>query len=170
MAEWFLSSAEIVAAVAAVTAAMYVSLLVAVRLAGRRALAQVSAFDVIITIALGSMFATTVVARDPRYLEGLTAVVTLLLLQVLVSALRRKFALVRRFVDFSPVTLVEHGERVDTGGALGPWLTDTELRSALRQRGFFDLQEVEVAILEPTGEISASGSSPNGRLRPSGEE
>jgi uncharacterized membrane protein YcaP (DUF421 family) len=133
---------------------MYVSILIGVRVAGRRTLAQLSAFDAVITIALGSMFASTVVARDPSYAQGLTAVVTLLVLQIGLGSLRRRFAVVRRVVDFEPVPLIKDGVDQPRGGMLGAQITDDELLSALRVRGVFDRAAVELCILEPNGEVS----------------
>ena len=154
MREWMGTSWESAAFVALSTVAMYVSILVGVRIAGRRTLAQLSAFDAVITIALGSMFASTVVARDPSYAQGLTAVVTLLVLQVGLGSLRRRFEVVRRTVDFQPIALIKDGVDEPRRGVFGAQLTNDELLSALRVRGVFDRAAVELCILEPNGHIS----------------
>ncbi|HVL28631.1 MAG TPA: YetF domain-containing protein [Acidimicrobiales bacterium] len=157
MSEWFGTSWRTVGFIIVSTAAIYASVLAGVRLAGRRTLAQLSAFDAVVTIALGSMLATTALSPSPSYGEGLTAVVTLLTLQVLVGALRRRFPSLRRLTDFDPVPLIEGGARRRQEGVLGPHLTDEELRSALRAKGYFDISAVRDCILEPTGEVSARG-------------
>lgn len=155
MSAWFASSWSTVGFVALSTLAMYASLLIGIRVAGRRTLAQLSAFDAVITIALGSMMATTVLSPSPTFVQGVTAVSTLLVLQVGLGVLRRRVGWVRRAVEFEPVVLVEHGSQRDRSGVLGSQITEDELRSALRTRGIFDLADVELCILEPTGEISA---------------
>lgn len=154
MAEWFGASWSAIGFVALSTVAMYLSVLVGVRLAGRRTLAQLSAFDAVVTIALGSILSTTVLSASPSYARGLTAVVTLLGLQVALGAVRRRYPRVRRLVDFDPVPLIEDGVVQPRGGPLGVQLTDDELRSALRGRGVFDVDEVDEAVLEPTGDVS----------------
>ena len=141
--------------VALTTLAMYASVIVAVRIAGRRTLAQLSAFDAVVTIALGSMTATTILSADVSYAEGLAGVVTLISLQLIVGGLRHRFPLIRRLVDFEPVALIDDSAKVPRAGLLGAQLTDEELRSALRVRGIFEMSEVEKAILEPSGEVSA---------------
>lgn len=99
MAAWLGSSWQTMAYVVVSTVAVYCSALVAVRLAGRRTVAQLSAFDVVVTIALGSLIASTAVSRDPSYVQGMTAIVTLLALQVAAAALRQRFARMRRLLD-----------------------------------------------------------------------
>ena len=141
--------------VALTTVAMYASVIVAVRIAGRRTLAQLSAFDAVVTIALGSMTATTILSADVSYAEGFAGVVTLISLQLFVGFLRHRFPLVRRLIDFEPVVLIDDSKEVPRGGLLGAQLTDEELRSALRARGIFETSDVEKAILEPSGEVSA---------------
>ncbi len=55
MKEWFVASWDVVGFVVLSTVAMYLSVLIGVRIAGRRTLAQLSAFDAVVTIALGSI-------------------------------------------------------------------------------------------------------------------
>lgn len=154
MSEWFVSSWDSVAYVVAGTAAMYVSTLVAIRVAGRRTLAQLSAFDVVITIAIGSLLASTSVSRDPSYAQGTTALLTLLVLQVGVAAARRRSPLLARLLEFEPRMVVRDGEVELDESLLGAQLTVGELESALRQRGVFDITNVRVVVLEPTGKFS----------------
>lgn len=155
MSEWFAATWASAGFVALTAFAMYVSIVVAVRIAGRRTLSQLSAFDAVVTIALGSMLATTILSPDVSYLEGVTGVVTLISLQVLVGALRKRFDRLRRILDFEPVVLIDEAVEVPRTGLFGAQMTETELRSALRTQGIFDVSEVEKAILEPNGEISA---------------
>lgn len=85
---------------------MYGPALLAIRLAGRRTVARFSAFDVVVTTALGSLIASTAVGRDPSYGQGVTAMITLLGLQVGVGALRQRSAAARRLLDFTPWVVV----------------------------------------------------------------
>ncbi len=154
VSEWFGASWHTIAYVAGGTAAMYASTVVAVRVAGRRTLAQLSAFDVVVTIAIGSLLASTAVSRDASYAQGLTALVTLLVLQVVVAAARRRFGLLARVLDFEPRVIVENGKVHLDESPLGAQLTRGELKTALRQHGIFDDVGFRVVILEPTGQFS----------------
>jgi uncharacterized membrane protein YcaP (DUF421 family) len=147
----------VVGATVAVAAAMYVTVLLATRVAGRRTIAQLSAFDAVITVAVGTMLGSTAISSQISFVEGVAATVTLFGLQVVVGAVRSHVPRSRRLLDFEPVTVVEDG-RVDLPhGPFGSQLTIDELRSQLRQRGIADIQTVEHAVLEPIGGVSASG-------------
>lgn len=165
MSEWFGATWETVAYVAASTTAIYATTVLAVRLAGRRTVMQLSAFDVVITIALGSLVASTAVSRDPSYAQGVTALVTLLVLQVVAAAVRQRFPAARRALDFAPYPVVRHGQ-VDLGAApLGPQMTADELFSRLREQGVFHLDGIRMVVVEPTGGISVERE---GEVRPGG--
>ncbi len=160
MSEWFGSSWQTIGYVVAGTAAMYFSTLVAARIAGRRTLAQLSAFDTIITIAIGSLLASTSVSSDPSYAQGVTALLTLLALQLVVAAARRRSAIVSGLVEFQPELVVRDGRPRFDAGLLGAQLTQGELESALRQHGIFDFRSACVVVLEPTGKLSVGGEGP----------
>lgn len=137
-----------------VTVAMYVTTLLAVRVAGRRTVARISAFDVLVTVAIGTMLGSTALSRDPSYARGVVALVTLLSLQVAVAAARRRWDTVGRALDFRPLVVVRDGETRLGGGLLGPQLTPDELRSLLRKAGVFDGDRVALVVLEPMGGVS----------------
>ena len=145
-----------VAGVVAITAAMYATLLVSVRVAGRRTLAQVSAFDVLITIALGTMLGSTALSPSVSYVEGFAGTATLLTLQVALGVARRSSRRLRKLVDFAPLVVVDRGQMSLPKSPLGPQITADELCSQLRHGGAYEPGEVERAILEPMGGVSVA--------------
>lgn len=154
MAQWLGTSWTTLASVVVSTIAFYVTVMAALRLAGRRTVAQISAFDFVVTVAIGSLLSTTVVSRDPTYAQGAAALVTLLAMQVAVAYARKRFPRARKLLDFSARVIARDG-RIDTSpDPLGAQLTEDDVWSMLRQRGFFDLGRVGVIILEPQGKIS----------------
>ncbi|MBW3614738.1 MAG: DUF421 domain-containing protein [Actinobacteria bacterium] len=154
MSDWFGSSWATVAYVVASTTAVYCSALLAIRVAGRRTVAQLSAFDIVVTIALGSLIASTATSRDPSYTQGTTALVTLLVLQVIAAALRQRFAIVRRLLDFAPWVVVRDGEIQLPRTPLGPQMSVDELFSRLREQEVFDLDGIRFVVIEPTGAVT----------------
>ncbi|MFP5370072.1 MAG: DUF421 domain-containing protein, partial [Actinomycetes bacterium] len=160
MSEWFGVSWATIGYVVAGTAAMYGSTLVAVRIAGRRTVARLSAFDLIITTAIGSLLASACVSADPSYAQATTALVTLLLLQMAVAAARRRFPAVARLLEFEPRVVLRDGDVDLDRGLFGAQLTRAELESALRSQGVFDLSSVRLVVLEPTGEFSVARGEP----------
>ncbi len=139
--------------VAASTAAMYLSTLVALRIAGRRTLAQMSVFDFVVTVALGSIIANAAVSPDANPLHGMTAVITLLVLQMVVALARRSTYMAQRVIDFAPVVVVKDGE-VQEEGLKRLQMTRSDLMEKLRQQNSHRLQGIRFAIVEPTGEVS----------------
>ena len=154
MDEWFGASWRTVGFVVVGTVATYLSTLVAIRLAGRRTVAQLSSFDIVVTVAIGSLVASTASSNDPSYVQGMTALVTLLLLQVGIAALRQRSGTLRRVLDFQPETVVDAGRVNLPTGPLTSQMTSEELRSKLRQQGVFDLDGVMLVLVEPTGGLS----------------
>jgi uncharacterized membrane protein YcaP (DUF421 family) len=156
VSEWFGSSWATVAYVATSTTAIYCSTLLVVRLAGRRTVSQLSAFDIVVTIALGSLIASTAVSPEPSYAQGITAVATLLTLQVAAAALRQRVPVLRRLLDFAPFAVVRDGEVHLPTSPLGPQMTKDELLTKLRERGIFHLDDLRLVVVEPTGGISVA--------------
>ena len=156
MSDWFGSSWETVAYVIVSTVAIYCSSLLAIRVAGRRTVARLSSFDIVVTIALGSLIASTAVSRDPSYAQGMTAVATLLFLQVLAAAARQKWAAARRLLDFAPYVVVRDGDVHLPTTPFGPQMTKDELMSKLRERNVFDVEGLRLVVIEPTGGLSVA--------------
>lgn len=147
-------------AVAGLTVGFYLFLFVLLRLAGRRTLAQISAFDFLVTVAIGSMLANTALAPATGFARGVVGVSALVSAQLLVAYIRRRFPRTQKVLDFAPRVVARDGD-VETSDAIwGPQLTRNEIMSMLRQEGVFDLKEIQVVILEPGGGISiVRGSS-----------
>lgn len=154
MSEWFTASWSTLGWVVATTAAMYVVTVAAVRVAGRRTVAQLSAFDAVVTIALGSIVAGTVLSPEPSLAQGVAAVLTLLLLQVVVAWTRQRVPSLRRCLEFEPELVVRDGRPDLPSGLLTSQLTDEELGSKLRKHGVFDMGDLATVWLEPDGRIS----------------
>ncbi|GAA4869070.1 DUF421 domain-containing protein [Serinicoccus chungangensis] len=81
---WF-DSWSTVLRIVLVGAASYVTLVVLLRLGGKRILAKLSAFDLVVTVALGSMLASAVLSKDVRFVDVLTGMALLVLAQLVVT-------------------------------------------------------------------------------------
>lgn len=154
MSTWFGASWSTIGWVASSTAAMYLVTVVMVRLAGRRTVAQLSAYDVVVTIAIGSIIAGTVLSPTTGLVQGLTSLVTLLGLQIVLAWSRQRFGPLGRILDFRPEIVVRDGSLRPPHGLLTSQLTEQELTSLLRQQGVFDLHGLTLVILEPGGGVS----------------
>ena len=101
---------------AAVGAFAYAGLIVLLRATGKRTLSKLNAFDLVVTVALGSTLATVLLARDVALLEGLTGFAVLVLLQLVVTWLSVRSAAVRRLVRSEPTLLYFRGEPLPAAG------------------------------------------------------
>lgn len=154
MEQWIGTTWSTIGFVALGTALIYVSMVAGIRIAGRRTVSQMSAFDFVITVALGSLLATTAVSKDVSFLHGLSALVTLLVLQTFVAFMRQRFDWFRRVADFRPKLLRDGGPTTLSRSPASAQLTQEELRSKLRQMGIFDYDEPVIVILEADGSLS----------------
>lgn len=143
---------------------LYAFTVVAARVAGRRTLSQMSAFDIVVTVAIGTLLASTALPSSPAVSDGAAALVTLLVLQVALATIRQRFPGSQRWTDFRPQRVVEAGEaRLPRS----PWtaqLTRSDLESRLREQGLEELTDARIVVLEPDGKLSVTSRDQPGAL------
>jgi len=133
--------------------ASYAALVVFIRVSGKRALAQLNAFDFVVTVALGSTLATILLSSDVSYVEGAIALALLLALQVIVAFLAARWRRVRRLTTASPTVLLKSGH-FDDDALRRTRLSRADVRQAVRQAGVGDLSRIAVVVLESNGGLS----------------
>jgi len=134
------------------TVVVYLVFLVLVRLAGQRTLTTLSVPDLACVMALGAIIGRPALLAVPTLATGVIALVTLVLMQRLLSLLGRRSG-VGRWLHPAPVVLVQHGPLLHDNLA-GARVSHDELRQQLRLAGVATLAEVDRAVLERTGDIS----------------
>ncbi|MEE2815051.1 MAG: DUF421 domain-containing protein, partial [Actinomycetota bacterium] len=102
---WFDSWSDI-GRVLLVGSTSYVFLVVMLRVAGKRTLAQLNAFDLVVTVSLGSTLATILLSSDVSFVEGAVGLVTLVLLQIIVAVASSRWRFARRLTTARPRILV----------------------------------------------------------------
>lgn len=149
---WFDSWAD-VARIGLVGVAAYVALIVIVRVTGKRTLGQLSAFDFIVTVAVGSMFATVLLSSDVSLAEGVAALTLVTALQLLVAWLVSRSAIVQRAVTARPAVLLRGGV-IDHQALRRNRVTKQQLEQVVRSSGSGDLSLVAAVVLETNGTFS----------------
>jgi uncharacterized membrane protein YcaP (DUF421 family) len=131
----------------------YVALVVALRVSGKRTLSKMNAFDLIVTVALGSTLATVLLTKDVSLADGLMAFALLIGLQFAVtwSSVRQRW--VRILVTGEPVMLLYRGEFLPAA-LRKTRMTEDDVRAAIRSSGFVSLRDVEAVVLETDGSCS----------------
>lgn len=132
-------------------AAMIVLLMVWLAM-GTRQLGELSSFDLIVSITIGTVAGASIVDPGIR-LDALMAIIVLGLMQMALSWLSVKCRPLNRRIHYQPVVLVEDGQMIKTNLRKARLPVEAVL-ALLREKGVFDIREVEVAIFEPHGSIS----------------
>ncbi|OZA92803.1 MAG: hypothetical protein B7X57_07045 [Erythrobacter sp. 34-65-8] len=131
----------------------YIGLVLILRKAGKRSLAKLNAFDLVVTVALGSILATTQLSREVSLLEGLLAIALLALLQWTVSRFSIVSTRFRKLVRSEPRLLLENGVfREDAMRA--ERLTRSEIEASIRSAGIGRIEDVAAVIIESDGSLS----------------
>ncbi|MBA3312109.1 MAG: DUF421 domain-containing protein [Planctomycetaceae bacterium] len=138
----------------------YVILIVALRTSGKRTLSKMNAFDLVVTVALGSTLATVLLSKDVALAEGVLALALLILLQFLVTWMSVRVSAVRRVVKSGPTLLVFRGELIPAA-LRDQRVTEDEIRSAARGAGVLDLSDATAIVLETDGSFSVMRGSAN---------
>ena len=134
----------------------YVVLVAFLRISGKRTLSKMNAFDLVVTVALGSTLATVLLSKDVALAEGATAFATLIVLQFVVTWSSVRVGWVRRAVTGEASLLLNRGELLPEA-LRRERVTDTEVMAALRGAGMAGLAEAEAVVLETDGSLSVVG-------------
>ena len=149
-------------------AVMYVVLFGLVRMTGKRELAEMSAFEMVLLIVLGDVVQQAITQEDASITGAILTAGTLTLLVVLTSVGTYHFPKFRRLIDGCAVVVVRDGECLPTALRVER-LTREEVLAAARQHGFRDLSRIEIGILEADGRfsfIAHEGDEPSGQEEP----
>ncbi len=139
---------------AVVAVLAYLALVVFLRLSGKRTLSKLNAFDLVVTVALGSTLATILLNADVALAEGLLAFACLIGLQYVVTWSSIRWGWVKRGVRAEPTVLVRGGVPV-TEALRRERVTEDEALTAVWEAGGRTLAEAEVVILESDGSLTA---------------
>lgn len=139
--------------VLAVTPLAYVWLVAVLRVTGKRTLAQLNAFDFIVTVALGSTLATITLSGTVSWSEGALALALLALLQLGVAWLSVRVPAVRRFITSEPSILLRAGQ-MDHEAMRRERISEQSLRQAVRSAGQGGLEAIAYVVLETNGKLS----------------
>lgn len=134
----------------------YLSLLLLLRVSGKRTLSKLNAFDLVVTVALGSTLATVLLSKDVPLVEGAAGFVVLILAQWIITALSVRSAWVRRVVKAEPRLLYFRGDWLDDA-LRQERVTRNEIFAVARASGFADLKGVDAVVLETDGSLNVLG-------------
>ncbi|MFT2011368.1 DUF421 domain-containing protein [Pontibacter sp. 13R65] len=141
----------------------YVSMIILLRISGKRTLSKMNAFDFIITIALGSSLATLSLSKDVTLADGVTNFAVFILLQFLLTWLSVRIKKVKTIITSSPTLIFYKGEFL-YHTMQEQRVTKEEVYSAGRHQGLANLDSVDMVILETTGDLTIIDNSKAGKI------
>lgn len=134
-------------------AIVYLALVAALRVVGERALAKMSAYDLVVTVALGSVLAAIPLQPEISLTDGLAAIATLLVLQHTLSWILDRIPATRRFIKAQPTLVLYRGQLLaDRMHSIHA--TENEIRAAVRSQGMAALEDCLAVVLESDGNWS----------------
>jgi uncharacterized membrane protein YcaP (DUF421 family) len=135
-------------------AAVYVVLLLMVRLTGRRSLRETTPFDLVLLLIVGEAIQQALIGADNSLTHAVVVVATLLLLDVGLSVLKQRLPAAERVLDGVPTLLVADGKPIQARlDAARVDLSDI-MEAARERQGLLELSEVRFAVLESDGTIT----------------
>ena len=141
----------------------YVSLVFMLRVSGKRTLAKMNAFDLVVTVAIGSTLATIVLSKSVALAEGLLALALLIGMQFAISWSSTRMPWLRRVVTDEPRLLLRDGTMLDEA-LRDARVTREEVHAAVRSAGIGALGEVAAVVLETDGSFSVIAGQPGAAL------
>lgn len=131
----------------------YASLIFFLRISGRRTLSKMNAFDLVVTVSLGSTLATILLNKDVTLAQGALAFALLIGMQFAVTWSSVRASWVRKIVTGEPALLMYQGELLSSALRITR-VTEDEIMAAVRSEGVETLDEIEAVVLETDGSFS----------------
>ncbi|SDM76136.1 DUF421 domain-containing protein [Sediminibacillus halophilus] len=131
----------------------YISLIVLLRITGKRTLTKLNAFDLVVTVAIGSTLATILLNQKVSIFQGVTALATLVFLQFIFAWSSIRSAFINRLIKAEPKLLFYQG-RFFEQEMEKERIQRIEVFQAVRNQGLASMDMVEAVILETDGSMS----------------
>ena len=132
---------------------LYILVIFAVRLMGKRQLGELQPSELVITILVSNIATLPLEDVNIPIVIGVTPILALVCIEVIMSWLIMKFPKLRKMVSGSPKIIIRNG-KIDVNTLKELRLSVDDLMTGMRGSGIFDLNEVQYAIIETTGSFS----------------
>lgn len=138
---------------------VYLCLVIFVRLFGKRELAQLNPFDLIVLLCLSNTVQNSIIGDDNSVSGGIIGVFSLLTINYLLTRLLYRVPRLNGVLEGDETVLIDHGQ-VDRSAMKREALSEVELKTVLHKQGLHDYSEVERCVLEPSGNFYVEQKDP----------
>lgn len=140
-------------------------LFILTRIMGKKQISQLTFFDYVVSISIGSIAAAFAVDDSIGYIKGLTGMVVYSIFPILLSFVSLKSYFGRKVLDGIPTILIQNGKIVENGLKKAE-MNINDLLEECRLKNVFDIAAIEFAIMETSGKLSIQLKSSNQPLTP----
>jgi len=136
------------------SAAMYVFLLVIFRLSGKRTLAQISTFDLILLLIVSEATQNALIGNNSSMTHAFLIIVTLVGIDIALSLLKQRWPSLDRWIEGLPLAVVKNGRPLEENMRHAR-VDEADILCAARERqGLMSMDQIGLAVLERNGHIS----------------
>lgn len=128
-------------------------LFLVIKILGKKQISELNILDYVIGISLGNIAAEMTVNKDISILNGLVAMTIYAIVSLFISFITAKSIWARRFISGCPVVLIEHG-KISKERLNQVKIDLNDLLQDARENGYFDISQIEYAIMEVSGKVS----------------
>jgi|APLak6261667961_1056064.scaffolds.fasta_scaffold30510_1 uncharacterized membrane protein YcaP (DUF421 family) len=130
----------------------YLSLVLLLHVSGKRTLSKMNAFDLVVTVAIGSTLATVLLSKDVALADGVAAFTLLIGLQYVITWLSVRSRRVENLIKAEPSLLYFNGRFLEA--MKSERVTEAEVRAAVRSQGLSEMESVAAVVLETDGSLT----------------
>ncbi|QLE02841.1 DUF421 domain-containing protein [Galbibacter sp. BG1] len=131
---------------------IYIAVIAYTRIFGKRSFSKMSSFDFAMTVAVGSIIATTILSSTVSMMEGIIGLGMTYVLQLSAAVLRR-YKIFKNAIDNTPLLLM-YKDKILHNNLKKARVSEEDLRAKLREANVLRLEDVKAVIFETTGSIS----------------
>lgn len=134
--------------------AIYLFLMIVFRISGKRALAEMNAFDLVLLLIIGESVSQGLMGDDFSITTALVLVTTLVLMEIVFAFIKQKSKVAEIWLDDAPLVVVEDGQPLRDRMDRARVDEEDVLEAARSTRGLENMQQIKYAVLERSGSIS----------------
>jgi uncharacterized membrane protein YcaP (DUF421 family) len=157
---WFFDGWYFIGRAATLSLLGFFALIVILRVSGKRTLSKMNVFDFVFVVAVGSVFAGSIIEKDVTLLEGLAAVTTLVVVQTVLVSRAARYERFEVLLNGEPTLLLSHGKFLHRS-MKKERVTEEEVRAAIREQGVTRVEDVDAVVLENDGSLTVAYNRKN---------
>lgn len=135
------------------TIILYSLVVIIMRIMGKRQIGQLQPFELVITIMISDLASLPMQDTRIPLIHGVIPIVTLLFLEIIISVIQLKSETARLIISGKPSIIINKG-RIDVNIMRNQRLNINDLMEEIRLKGYYNLEDIEFAILETSGQLS----------------